>query len=304
MNRFQNSEQDVNRELLNFQQIARKINPRPGEIPFLNGIDIYGDTIPLKGEVGGDHLIYIDFNKRFDLDARIVEAQAKNKSRVARKLEEARHKAGILLADASGHSITDALLTAMLHQAFLVGAGYELSLFGEITVELFEALNSRFYQSSSIDKYITMLYGEIHESGQFRFISAAHPLPVVFSVEFNRLVNINQDRMVIFPPIGTLPSDSSVDAHRLKSSYGYKPKYSINTINIMGAGDIMLLFTDGFQDQDGGRLNFVKDCLEKCLREVKYQTARDIVEYLKQQFFTRIPKADDDVTLVVVKKIW
>jgi serine phosphatase RsbU (regulator of sigma subunit) len=304
MNRFQNIRQDDNKEMLNFQRIARNINPAPGEIPVLNGIDIYGDTIPLKGEVGGDHLIYIDFNKRFDMDARINEAKTHNKTRVVRKLEETRHKAGILLADASGHSITDALLTAMLHQAFLVGAGYELDQHGEISVELFEALNTRFYQSSSIDKYITMLYGEIHKNGQFRFISAAHPLPVVFSVEFNRLVNIKQDRMVIFPPIGTLPSASYVDAPKLKSSYGYKPKYSINTINIMGAGDIMLLFTDGFQDQNEGQIDFIKECLENCLREVKYQTAHEIVEHLKREFFKRIPLPDDDVTLVVVKKVW
>jgi serine phosphatase RsbU (regulator of sigma subunit) len=304
MDRIHNIKQDVDKEMINFQRIARNIKPSSGEIPLLNGIDIYGDTIPLKGEVGGDHLIYIDFNKRFDMDARIREATMRNKTRVIRKLDETRRKAGILLADASGHSVTDALLTAMLHQAFLVGAGYELNQYGEITVDLFEALNTRFYQSSSIDKYITMLYGEIHENGQFRFISAAHPLPVVFSVEYNRLVNIQQDRMVIFPPIGTLPSASYVDAPKLKSSYGYKPKYSINTINIMGAGDIMLLFTDGFQDQDQGRISFIKECLEQCLREVKYNTAREIVDHIKQEFFKRVPAPDDDVTLVVVKKIW
>jgi len=304
MERLPMVEGEMNSELVNFQKIARNILPHPGEIPSLPGIDIYGETLPLKGEVGGDHLIYIDFHKRFDLDARIQEALLENKSDVAKTLQENRDKAGILLADASGHSITDALLTAMLHQAFLVGASYELSLNGEISTDLFETLNTRFYQSASIDKFITMIYGEIHRSGEFRFISAAHPLPVVFSIEFDRLVNINQDRMVIYPPIGTLPSAAQVDARKQKSSYGYKPKYSVNTINIMGAGDIMLLFTDGFQEQMQGEYDFVSEQLEACLREVKYGSAREIFEHLKENFSVCVPEPEDDVTIVVVKKGW
>ncbi|NIS47359.1 MAG: SpoIIE family protein phosphatase [candidate division Zixibacteria bacterium] len=301
---MQKATPEVSSELKNFENIARNIKPDPGEIPHLPGIEIYGETMPLSGEVGGDHLIYIDFDKRFDIDARIQEALLQHKSKVAEKLKEAREKAGILLADASGHSITDALLTAMLHQAFLVGADYEMTINGEITVDLFEAINSRFYYSSSIDKFITMIYGEIHRSGEFKFISAGHPLPLVFSVEYDRLVNINQEHMTIFPPIGTMPSEVQVDAKKQQTSYGYKPRYVVNTINIMGAGDIMLLFTDGFQEQKQGEINFVSLHLENLLREVKYQSAREICTYLIQNFFKLVQKADDDVTLVVVKKNW
>ena len=39
-------------ELDNFQDIARYVKPLPGEIPALDGIDIYGETIPLNGIVG------------------------------------------------------------------------------------------------------------------------------------------------------------------------------------------------------------------------------------------------------------
>lgn len=293
---------DINSELVNFQKIARNIMPNPGEIPALPGYDIYGETIPLSGEMGGDHIIYIDFNKRYDMNARIQQALLENKTKVARKLENTRHRAGILLADASGHSITDALLTAMLHQAFLLGVDYELTLHGEMTIDLFEALNTRFHHSSIIDKFITMIYGEIYQSGEFRFISAGHPLPVVFSAEYDRLVNIGEERMVIYSPIGTLPSIAHVDVRQQRSFYGYKPKYSINTLNIMGAGDIMLLFTDGFQEQEEGEFNFISEGLEDCLRQVKYSSAREIVENLKQNFFQYVPKPDDDVTVVVLKK--
>ena len=71
------------------------------------------------------------------------------------------------MADVSGHQITDALLAAMLHQAFLLGALYEMDYYGNITAKLFENLNTRFYNSSSLSKFITMIYGEISQEGTF-----------------------------------------------------------------------------------------------------------------------------------------
>ena len=66
----------VTGEFRNFQEIANHILPRPEEIPILDGIDVYGGTVPLNGVSGGDHIIYIDFKKRFDLHARIQQALA------------------------------------------------------------------------------------------------------------------------------------------------------------------------------------------------------------------------------------
>jgi hypothetical protein len=45
------------REFQNFEKIARGIMPRPGSVPSLVGMDVYGETLPLNGIVGGDHLI-------------------------------------------------------------------------------------------------------------------------------------------------------------------------------------------------------------------------------------------------------
>ena len=45
------------REFQNFEEIARGIMPRPGSVPSLVGMDVYGETLPLNGIVGGDHLI-------------------------------------------------------------------------------------------------------------------------------------------------------------------------------------------------------------------------------------------------------
>ena len=163
----------LTRELENFEDIARYLLPQPGEVPRLRGIDVYGGTLPLNGAVGGDHIIYVDFKQRFDLEARIA-ARASRQGRldVVENLQRCQTTAGIALIDVSGHRMTDALLAAMLHQAFLLGAIYELDMFGQITRRLFENLNTRFYQSSGAHKFISLIYGEISEDAMFRFLSA------------------------------------------------------------------------------------------------------------------------------------
>lgn len=289
-------------EILNFQQIARNIEPNPGEIPSVYGLDIYGETISLLGEVCGDHIIYVDFSKRFNLDERIMIAEKEGRLGVRDKLIDLKNKSGILLSDVSGHSITDSLLNAMLHQAFLIGASYELSINGEITVDLFETINQRFYQSSAIDKYITMIYGEIRNNGDFRFISAAHPLPLIFSSKYNKIVNIDNLNLINYPPIGTLPSESDIDGKIAQGVLGFKKRYSINTLNVMGQGDILVLFTDGFAEQNNGELDYTKKRLESRLIATKELSAREIFAGIKEDFREYCPAPDDDATMILIKK--
>ena len=146
-------------ELDNFEDIAKYLLPQPGEVPTLHGIDVCGGTLALRGAVGGDHIIYLDFKQRFDLEARIERATEEGRLEVVENLKRCQRTAGIALIDVSGHQVTDALLAAMLHQAFLLGSIYELDRFGQITKRLFENLNTRFYQSSGAHKYVSMIYG-------------------------------------------------------------------------------------------------------------------------------------------------
>ena len=173
-------------ELRNFEEIAAVIKPSPGSVPRPDGIDICGHSVPCEGRVGGDHVVYIDFNKRYNLPARIADAEASGRTEVAAKLRQCVDRTGILVADVSGHRITDAVIAAMLHQAFLLGAYYELDNFGEITVKLFEHLNQRFFRTTAVNRFLTMVYGEISQAGSFRFISAGHPPPMVFSRRLRR----------------------------------------------------------------------------------------------------------------------
>ncbi len=287
-------------ELHNFEEIARYLTPPPGNTPRLEGIEISSLSMPLNGPIGGDHTVFIDFNRRYDLPARIARAERKQRHKVAAKLRENERRAGILVADVSGHRITDAMLAAMLHQAFLMGAYYELDRYGEITTRIFEHLNSRFYRTTAVNKYFTMIYGEITDEGRFRFLSAGHQPPAVFSCEFGKFMKISADRMASFPPVGMIPSNLDQEERvEEPSPFGYKERYEINEINLLGRGDILLLHTDGLSDHDEGR--FFPGEVEKLLADCRNSSADEIIGRVRDAILARA-EPEDDITVVAIRK--
>jgi serine phosphatase RsbU (regulator of sigma subunit) len=275
-------------ELKNFTEIVKVLKPSAGERPELDGIDIDAVSLPLNGTLGGDHLIYVDFKRRYDLPGRIATALADGRDDLANELRRNEHRAGILLADVAGHRITDALVAAMLHQAFLLGSYYELEMFGQITTRLFEKLRRRFYESTNIKKLVTMLYGEITDQGRFRYLSAGHPPPLVFSREFGRLMPLDAERTVSETPIGIFPA-----AHRDRRD-------RVNEIELLSSGDILLLATDGLTEHGEGA--FVGEALERSLDTVKDRSAAEICSTLRDASLAFGPPTDD-ITFVVIKRL-
>lgn len=288
-------------EMDNFLVLAEQITPSPGNIPVLEGFDIFGGTMPLHSRAGGDHIIYLDFNGRYDLDERIQRAVQENKPHLVKELEKCKQKAGVLLADVSGHRITDAYLAAMLHQAFLLGVLYELEMNGTISVKLFETINNRFYRSSSINKFLTMIYGEINRDGTFRFISAAHPMPLIFSAEFGKFVNIHPELMTRFPPIGTLPSKIDPDKSRENAPLSFKDNYQVHELKLMSPGDILVLITDGLTEHSQNGTDYVKSRFQDKLKECKHQSAQDIYNIIKADLLA-FGEQGDDISMVFIKK--
>jgi len=257
----------------------------------------------LHGSVGGDHLIYVDFKQRFDLELRIHRAAEKGRLGVVENLRRCQKTAGIAVLDVSGHRVTDAFMAAMLHQAFLLGAIYELDMFGQVTKRLFENLNTRFYQSSSEHKFISLMYGEISEDARFRFLSAAQPFPVVFSKKHDQFMDVSQDLCVSSPPLGMVPSLHVTDGNRTASPLGFKDDYKMNHWVLMGAGDILLLHTDGLVEHcDADDNYYYPACLEQTLRDVKHQTAAEIFEAVRTDLLA-FGKPRDDISLVVIKRM-
>jgi serine phosphatase RsbU (regulator of sigma subunit) len=284
-------------EMQNFEEIARCLNPSPGERPQLQGIEVVGFTQPLYSSIGGDHFIYLDFKQRYDLELRADEARAKGQHAIAERLLSLRKKSGILLADVSGHRITDALVCAMLHQAFLLGVNYELELFGEVTTRLFEYINTRFCKTTAINRFFTMIYGEVSEEGRFRFISAGHPPPVIFSREYGHFMPIERSRLVTFPPVGIMPSEADPDERRRTQSPGLKREYEVNEIELLSPGDVALLCTDGLLEHDQGE--FYVNQLESILAQNASASAVDMLNAIQDGIRQAGPAADDISVLLI-----
>ena len=287
-------------ELSNFRSMMEYVNSIPDEISLVN-IEAFGQTFPLNGELGGDHIIFLDFKQRYNLDARIETARRCGREEVADRLAVCRDRVGILLADASGHETTDALLTAMLHQAFLTGVLYELETQGHVTTKLFDILNTRFHKSSSISKYLTMIYGEISDDGTFRFISAGHPKPLIFSARHDRFAKIDPDRMKNYLPVGLFPSENDIDKPPAETPTPASTNFSVNEVSLMGRGDILVLYTDGLSEHAAGDRLFAPDVLESTVRRVKNESAREIVAAIREDML-RFAPPQDDISLVVVKR--
>jgi len=287
-------------ELANFEEIIKDVYSVPRQLR-LDGIDVAGHSYPLSGTVGGDHIVFVDFAGRYDLAARADAAEAEGDTALAESLLRCQNRLGILLADVSGHSMTDALLAAMLHQAFLVGVSYELDHNGQVTRSLFEKLNTRFYRSSSVHKYVTMVYGEISSDGTFTFISAGHPPPLLFSAKLDRFVNLDPEVVHSCYPIGLFPSEHDLDDQKSTRPILYKRRFLVNELRLRTAGDILVLCSDGVLEHERhGRL-FSDVHLERLVREYRRESALSIVTTLAARMREFSPPTDD-FSLIVVKR--
>ena len=241
--------------------------------------------------------------------------------RVAEDLQELNCMAGILLVDAEGHGIISAKIASTVHDTFHALMLSELDYRGRTTPELFERLNLRMAKSVTARNALgrgeddareiaTMLYGEIHPSGHFRFVNFGHPPPLVFSIESQRFTQVGTDGMANFPPLGLeIPED-----HPDRSLY-FSPVFrqrqadssDIADIKLITPGDILFLYTDGVYD---GSDHEDRHLLEELMREQCKRPAKEIchtfLEYAvrKDDHLRRTGEQDriDDKTVFIIKR--
>jgi len=303
---------DDSLELDNFETLTRETIPRPGEIPIISGFDIYGESIPIRGPIGGDHIIYLDFKNRYDLDEEIKKVShdkrftQTSKDRIITNIQSLKTKAGLLIADVSGHYITVFSFASRLHDSFLIGVLYEIEDRGDVTPNLFRKLNTRLYNSSSFDKYITMIYGEISESGAFKFISAGHPFPLIYSRKQEKLLPASVSGMEPSPPLAAFPS-SGPDLERNMFRSGFSSRFKVNHMTITEPGDILLLYTDGVTEHTNakGELFYGSESggeLEKTIHRNRDLSSKDLYERIKESLM-EFSEPQDDVSYILVKKV-
>jgi len=315
--------------------LRERLMPVEGSIPRIPGIEMYGNSVPVE-TVGGDLFEYINFQQRYDIDARIQQAlklaeefldplppgaaprnsvddhvqwlksrpdyrsemeveyrsaRSSEQVRVAEALNELHSTAGVLLVDAQGHGLISAKIASTVHDTFHAFMLSELDHHGTTTPELFENLNLRLAQSvtarnalglseENAREIATMLYGEVHPYGYFRFVNFGHPPPLVFSAEYREFVELDKERMVQFLPLGLqIPSDHPDRKRYFSMQLRSRPANSsdVAEITLMSPGDILFLYTDGVYDGSDGE---EREHLEAVMREHYSKSARDICNAL------------------------
>jgi serine phosphatase RsbU (regulator of sigma subunit) len=347
------------------EYLRKRLMPVEGAIPRLPGIEMYGNSVPAE-TVGGDLFEYINFQQRYDIDARTQRAlklskeflkplpegapprnsvddhiewlksrpdyrpemetayrnaRSSEQTRVAEDLHELYDTAGVLLVDAQGHGIISAKIASTVHDTFHALMLAELDRRGKTTPELFERLNLRLAQSvtarnalgisekESAQEIATMLYGEVHPHGYFRFVNFAHPPPLVFSAEYRKFMEIDKGRMVQFLALGLQIPEDHPDRTRYISLQSRQRANApdVAELTLMSPGDIFFLYTDGVYD---GSDKEERQQLELVMREHYRQPAKEIcnalLEYAvkKDDRLRQIGEQDriDDKTAFIIKR--
>src|SRR2546430_3970683 len=318
------------------EYLRKRLMPVEGAIPQLAGIDMYGNSIP-AGTVGGDLFEYINFQQRYNIDARIAgalklsreyleplpkdqiprnsvddhvqwleskpgydatvateyrKAKSYEQLRIAEDLQELYTTAGVLLVDAQGHGIISAKIASTVHDTFHAFMLSELDRRGKTTPELFEKINLRLAQSvtarnalgrsekENAREIATMLYGEVHPDGHFRFVNFGHPPPLVFSAEYRKFMEIDKNRMVQFLPLGLQIPEDHPDRNRYFSMQFRQSRASpadVAEITLINPGDVLFLYTDAVYD---GSDEEERQELEAVMREHCLLPAKDICNAL------------------------
>ena len=346
--------------------LLKRLMPVEGTIPHLEGIEMYGNSIP-AGTVGGDLFEYINFQQRYDIDARIQralkrskqyleplpagvmprnsaddhvqwlksrpgyktemesayrEARSSEQVRVAEDLGELCSTAGVLLVDAQGHGIISAKIASTVHDTFHALMLSELDHRGKTTPELFERMNLRLALSvtarnalgrseqESAQEIATMLYGEVHPYGYFRFVNFGHVPPLVFSAEFRRFMEIDKSRMVQFLPLGLQIPEDHPDRNRYLSLEFRERRVNssdVAELTLLSPGDIFFLYTDGVYDgSDKEERQQLEEVMGECYRQPAKEICNALLEYAvkKDDRLRQIGEQDriDDKTVFIIKR--
>src|SRR5207249_4352886 len=207
------------------------------------------------------------------------------------------------------------------HDTFHAFMLSELDHHGTTTPELFENINLRLAHSvtarnalgvseENAREIATMLYGEVHPYGYFRFVNFGHPPPLVFSAEYRKFMDIDKSRMVQFLPLGLQLAEDDPDRNRylsLEFRQRRAKSSDVAELTLMSPGDIFFLYTDGVYD---GSDKEERQQLENVMRDHNLLPAKDICNALLEYALKRdnrlrqIGEEDriDDKTVFIIKR--
>ncbi|HVR99940.1 MAG TPA: SpoIIE family protein phosphatase [Thermoanaerobaculia bacterium] len=239
----------LEREMQLAAEIQRRILPKGA--PQIPGLQLIGWNRPAR-QVGGDY---------YDL------------------FHMGEDRVGLVVGDVSGKGIPAALMVSTLHSALRLLLDHN-----ELGPSLLELLNRHIMDSSTPNKFITMVLGELDlRTGVLRYLNAGHNPGLV----------LRRDGTVEEMGAGGLP-------------LGLLPAARFQAADIfLGPGDLLCLYSDGItecESLDGGEFGMGR--LIDLLREHRDKPLTEVLETIQVvtgRFSEGLPQGDDQ-TVVMARR--
>jgi len=231
-------------------ELAAEIQQRllPKDTPTLPGFELAGWNCPAR-QVGGDYYGYLGLGNG---------------------------RLGLIVADVTGKGVPAALLVSILHSAL------RLLLDGsEVDESLFSRLNEHIVDSSSPNKFITLILVELDpKSGELRFLNAGHNPGILLRGD-DCVVELASGGM----PLGLLSGSS----------------YSADSLE-MRHGDLLCLYSDGITECESPEEGeFGIERLQDLLFRVKDEPLPEILTAIESTMRQFGPQGDDQ-TVVLLRR--
>ena len=302
---------DIGARITNALRMSREfLAPNPPGAPDCNRVDDFLEWLKSRPEY------------RPELEAAYREVQSLGRLRVAENLGGLFETAGVLLVDAQGHGIISAKIASTVHDTFHAFMLEELDRYGTTTPELFENLNLRMAHSvtarnalgrteqTAAREIATMVYGEVHPSGRFRFVNFGHPPPLLFSARSGKFAEVDPELMVRFLPLGLEVPEDHPDRKRYTSMH-LRRRHAVSSdiaeIALMNRGDLLFLYTDGVYDgsDEEERLELEDLIGANCSRSAREICNAILAHAVTRDQRLRASSADDmiaDKTAFIIKR--
>ena len=237
----------VQSELYRAAEIQQSLLPAvPPDLP---GFEFYGRSQPAE-LVGGDFYDYLTFDEEL---------------------------VGVAIGDASGHGLPAALLVRDIVTGLRMGIEKEMKM-----VHTFKKLNRVIHRSTYSSGFVSLVYGELESNGNFVFVNAGHPSPMLFEGE--NIAFLKANGLIV----GAI---SEIQVSR--SFVRLEP------------GAILLFYTDGIFERENVRdEQYGLERLQRLVQQNRQKSAKELVNLIFEQVyaFDNNSKWKDDATVVVIKR--
>ena len=184
---------------------------------------------------------------------------------------------GFFVGDVSGKGISAALLATLLQGIFFTTASMDIAL-----PSVFSRVNQYLCERSGDDRYATVFYGVLDQSGRLEYVNAGHVPPLVRrrSGKIEGLAS------------GNLPVGMFDEA-----------KYASAAVNLQ-EGDFVVIYSDGVSEAANPQAElFEESRLRKVLEEFNGQTVEELSQAIRDavKVFTAGAPQSDDITMLTIQ---